>query len=173
MDLTEITALARRQVELEREVEEKEAALRDAKARLQRVAMEDLPLAMTEVGLQKITLESGEMIEIKLDFTVGIPEAKRDEAFDWLEKRKFGGLVKTVVAVQFGKGELEKAKKLLGVLAGKNLPATLKREVHWQTLKAWVKEQTCAEKPLAIPPDLFGNSSFNKAVVHDPKGRKA
>ena len=173
IDLAEITVLARRQTQLEEEVACAERVLSEAKAKLKRVAMEDLPLAMVEAGLTKITLESGETIEVKLDFNVGIPEERREDAYNWLEENKLDGIIKTKVAVAFGKGGLEDAKKLQAALLKRGVEAELTREVNWQTLKATVKEGTCRPEPINFPQDLFGNSSFNKTVVKPPKGRKA
>jgi hypothetical protein len=72
--------------------------------------------------------------------------------------------------VKFGKGELEKAEKVLTALQKKKLSAELTRAIHWQTLKAFVKEQTKAANK--IPLEMFGAHPFNKAVVKLPKPPK-
>lgn len=166
-NLAEIVSLSRQQLHLESLVADSEKALSDLKVQLRRVAEEDLPNAMEELGLKKLTLDSGETIEIKPDFVVGIPEVNKIEAFNWLESKGFGGLIKTEVKIAFGKGELSKAEKLLLALGKKKLNVGLTRNVHWQTLKAFVVEQTRAAK--AIPLELFGAHPTTKAVITQPK----
>lgn len=166
-NLDEIVALARRQVMLEELVADSEAALSSQKEMLRGVSQEDLPAAMAEAGLRELTLDSGEKISIKPDFSVSIPAARKDEAYAWLNEHGFGGMIKTVVAVLFGKGELEKAQTLATALVKRKLTVELAQDVHWQTLKAFVAEQTREAKP--IPLDLFGAIPMNKAIIKPPK----
>ena len=168
--LQEIVALARRQTLLMELIEEQEQALSALKCELWDVQTVDLPAAMAEAGLRKFTLDSGEEITIKEDFEVGIKVEDRQRAYDWLESNGFGGLIKTEVRAEFGKGELEKAQKLLQQLSAKNFICELARSVHFQTLKAFVAEQCRAGKK--IPMDLFGASPLNKAIIKAMKTTK-
>ncbi len=168
--LKEIVALANRQVKLEEEVLTLENSLKDMNEQLRVVSEEDLPSAMKEAGLAKFTLEDGQEINIKPDYRVGIPAARREEAFEWLEDKGFGGLIKTVVGASFGKGELERAQKLAADLVKKKFQVAIVRDVHWQTLKAFVSEQTLKLEP--VPFDLFGVTPINRAVINAKKERK-
>lgn len=165
--LKEIVALAERQVKLEAEVLTLENSLKDMNEQLRIVSEEDLPSAMKEAGLAKFTLDSGQEISIKPDYRVSIPAARREEAFEWLEGKGFGGLIKTVVGASFGKGELEKAQKLATDLVKKKFQVAIVRDVHWQTLKAFVAEQTLKLEP--VPFDLFGVTPINKAKITPAK----
>lgn len=167
LNLEEVVALSQQQVRLEELIGESETALKDLREQLRRVAEEDLPSALAELGLKTITLDSGEKIDIREDFVVGIAEVNKPEAFNWLESKGFGALVKTEVKVQFGKGELAKAQALLVTLGKKKLNVGLTRNVHWQTLKAFVVEQTRAARK--IPLELFGAHPTTKAVITQPK----
>jgi hypothetical protein len=71
-----------------------------------------------------------------------------------LEEHDFGGLIKTAVTVQFGKGEDEKAVELYERLVAEGLVVEADREVNAQTLKAFLREQLAAAAP--VPLDLFG-----------------
>lgn len=171
--LDEIVALAEQQRELERLVEEGEAALKKLKAQLRAVQEESLPLVMIEARMQEFTLQDGYKVKIKEDFSVGIPAARRDEAFSWLEEKGYGGLIKTEVTAEFGKGELDKAKKLIAILVKQNYTCGLHRDVHWQTLKAFINESVRENR--AVPLDLFGATPVTKAEIKaptKPKGRK-
>jgi hypothetical protein len=166
-NLEEIVALSRQQVQLERLIADSETALKDLREQLRKVQEEDLPSALAELGLKQIRLDSGEEVNIKEDFVVGIAEVNKESAFSWLEQKGFGALIKTEVKVQFGKGELAKAQALLVALGKKKLNVGLSRNVHWQTLKAFVVEQTRAAR--AIPLELFGAHPTTKAVITQPK----
>ncbi len=169
-NLPEIVALARRQVALQGMITDNENATKDLKEQLRAVQENDLPLAMLEAGgLKKITLDSGETIEIKDDFVCGISEENREEAFNWFESHGYGALIGTTLVVEFGKGELERAQALLLALTKQKYNARVGRAVHWQTLKAFIVEQTRAAKK--IPLELFGAHPFNKAIVKLPKVR--
>lgn len=166
-NLDEIVALARQQLKLEALIADMEMALSDQKAMLRVLQEEDLPSAMKEAGLKTFTLDSGEIINIKPDFAVGIPSERREEAFDWLTAAGYGGIIKTEVTAAFGKGELEKAQKLWNELVKKKYNVGIGREVHWQTLKAFVVESI--RETRKIPMDLFGVVPTNKAIIKMPK----
>lgn len=166
-NLEEIVTLATFQVSLQNGVTDLEAALKDMKGMLLKVEMEDLPAALAEAGVSELTLEDGTNVKMKNDFSVAIPEKRRDEAYGWLEKNEYGGMIKTELVVSFGKGELEKAEKLAQVLLNKKLDVSLSQTVHWQTLKAWIKEME--ENSKRYPSKLFGAFPLDKAIVKLPK----
>lgn len=168
--LDEIVALARQQVAAEAVVADITTALSDANAILTRISMEDLPYAMKEAGMKEFTMDSGEKIEIKHDFAVGILKANEDRAFQWLETKGHGGLIGTDVIVSFGKGETAKAEQLLEVLQKRKFEVALKRAIHFQTLKAWVNEMDREKKK--FPADLFGAHPIDKAKITAPKVKK-
>lgn len=163
INLDEIVALAVAQLRQQALVDDLENSLAEQKAILRRISEEDLPQAMAEARLSTFKLETGQMVSVKKDFSVGIPAGRRDEAYNWLEGRGFGGLIKTKVITEYGKGELEKAQKLAIELMKKKLNVVLARDVHWQTLKAFVNEQIRAGK--AVPMEMFGAVAVNKATV--------
>lgn len=168
--LDEIVELARQQVQTEDLISDLESALADHKETLRRISEEDLPAAMAEANMQKFTLSSGQTIEISHDFAVGIPKEETDRAYDWLERRGFGGMIGTSIIVTFGKGEVEKAATLMRVLQAKKLEVAMKRAVHYQTLKAWIKEMDRDKKKFPAP--LFGAHPLVKAVIKLPKAAK-
>lgn len=165
--LDEIVALAEQQLLLEKKVARAEDELSLLKAQLRAVQEESLPLAMITARMEQFTLDNGFKIEVKEDYTVGIPAARRPEAFAWLEKGGYGGLIKTEVITEFGKGELAKAQKLVTALAAKQLNVALRRDIHWQTLKAFINESVRENR--AVPMDLFGASPLSKAKITPPK----
>jgi len=168
--LTRVTKLAELQVQLEKNMKDAEAAFEQAKKSYAKVAREDLPELMREVGLESVKLKSGITIELKEDVDVGIAKAMRDEAMAWLTKYGYGGLIKTGVAIAFGRNEEDKAQSLAASLIeqfGED-NVDVDRNVHHQTLKAFVRERMATGKD--IPPfEMFGIRPFTEAKIKHPK----
>jgi hypothetical protein len=102
------------------------------------------------------------------DLKCGITEENRDGAHTWLRDNNFGGIIKTVVAQQYGAGEVEEATKNAAAifkLTGRE--ASVHESVHAGTLKSFLKEQR--KKGTKIPTKLFGLFPFSKAKVTPPK----
>lgn len=168
--LKELTRLANALVEAEQAVEAAEQALKDAKARERHLREVEVPDYMQELGVQKLTLESGDAIGYKPDVRLEWDHEKKERAFKWLEEHEFGGMIKTEVISSFGKGELEKAKELLKSLAEQGLDPVLERDVNWQTMCAFLREQIEEGNP--IPLEEWGAVSINKATVSKPRKKK-
>jgi hypothetical protein len=140
------------------------------KEKLRRTVEQDLPEAMDQVGMTEFKLEDGTTIKVKPFYSASIPEDRKEEAFDWLKEHDFDGMIKADVKVQFGKGEFEMAQAFLEFVRGFNMKAIqpeYKEQVHWQTLRAFVKEQIEGGKPL--PLDMFGVFVGRKAELKEPK----
>lgn len=104
-------------------------------------------------------------------------------AYDWLRDHGAGALIKVVVGVVFGKGEEKKAATLTEQLIKKYGAdnVTDKEDVHYQTLKSYIKGQIAAAaeydgepaKAPAVPPtELFGIIPYSKAKITLPKVAK-
>lgn len=165
--MNELSQLAHALVEAEQETAAAEELLKGKKAREAHLREVTLPLAMQELDLVKTVLSTGETITIKDDVYASIPAANKLAVFDWLTEHGYGALIKTEVAVEFGKGELENANNLVSMLRDTGLAGVLTRNVHAQSLKAFLREQIAAAKD--IPLDLFGARSVTIAEVKAPK----
>lgn len=152
--MNDLSSLANLLVEADEEVEKAESALKAKKETARRLREEALPAAMQEVGMAKVTLESGKTISVALEVYASITNEKKPAAFQWLESHGFGGLIKTSVSVEYGKGEIEEARKLQSRLQSEGVMSEIDRSVHAGTLKAFLKEQLKDGKE--VPLDLFG-----------------
>ena len=159
-ELEEIVTLARRLIAQRALVEDLENALSAQKELLRQTEQEDLPQAMKEAQLSEFTLDSGERITIKDDFAIQLSNDMKPKAWDWLERNGYGAMIKTKVVVEFGKEELPAAQKLLAEMTKRKLNCGLTRDVHFQTLKAFINERTRTRKEdktvKPVPLDLFG-----------------
>lgn len=154
-----------------KDIEIAEQEVKDLKELKLRLEREDLPMLMAEVGLNGFELTDGSSVTVTEEVDAGISEARKVEAFDWLIKHDFGGLIKTEVAVQFERGARGDALKLAEQLAKKLEGVAVKEVIAPPTLKAFVKEQLQAGRE--IPFDLFGIFPYSKAKIQPPKKPKA
>jgi hypothetical protein len=143
--LAELSILAQAQLHAEREVEEAQKVLKEKNATLLRVREESVPMAMRELELDKIKLHTGHEVSVKQDVYCSISEANADEAHGWLESHDFGGLIKTMVVVPFGKDEMPFALALLAQLRKMKVKAKVKRPQPPKIVKG---------KPVKQPPKL-------------------
>jgi len=128
--------------------------LKEAKEKSRVLREETIPGAMLELGIESITLETGQKVTIKQEVYAAIPAANKMQAFQWLNDHGYGGLIKTAVITAFGKGERETAVQLAVAMRSDGLDSSFIETIHPQTLKAWLKEQIRNGK--AVPMDLFG-----------------
>lgn len=169
--LKELARLSAALIEAEEEVERLDRAMKDAKERARILREQEIPDYMQELGLSKIVLETGETVAYKDDVRLEWDNEKKSRAFVWLEENDFGGLIKTNVIAEFGKGEIEKAKALLERLESEGFSASFKRDVNFQTMCAFLREQI--EKGAPVPLDEWGATPIKKAKITAPKKPRA
>lgn len=153
--LAELSRLADRQAEAEREVARAEATLAEAQEKLREVSEKAIPDLMERLGLEKFTTTSGFTVDIKEILRTSITKANADAAHNWLDEHGHGSIVKRLFAITFGKDEEKWAAKFQRDLAQRKKPvnAVISRSVHPSTLKSFVK--TSLEEGEDIPLDLF------------------
>lgn len=162
-DIKRVISLCNLLIEQESAVEKAETELKRLKAEALRTKREDLPTLMQEFGLDSMKLENGFEISIKEDVEARIAEQYREAAHAWLSNNGFGGLIKTEVVVEFGRGEHEEALICANVLREGHEHVNLEEVVHPQTLKAFIREQLSEGR--SVPTDLFGISPFSYAKI--------
>jgi len=125
--------------------------------------MEDeIPSLMMQCGLDKFgSSDLGVDVVVENQVFAKIPERFSNDAFEWLEKNNYSDIIKSVVQVDFGKGEIDKAKHIMDIAKEENLIADCKRVVHSQTLKSFVK--SLLEEGVDFPMEFFG--VFQKTVA--------
>lgn len=181
--LAAIESMVQAQRRAEQTLAEAEEAAKKAKAALFKIESEDLPELIRESGLTQVTLEDGTSVKVVDEINCGVSAERKPEAYDWLRNHEAGGLIKVMVGVSFGKGEEAKAGKLLQKLI-KEFGADAafdKEDVHYQTLKAYIKERIAAaaeyegpktKAPVVPPFDLFGVQPYAMAKITAPKVKK-
>jgi hypothetical protein len=150
-----LTSLADQKQAADEEVARLEALLDEAKKNQQRITEHEIPKLMD--GLEgKINLPDGRVIEVGEKIRASIGGDKKPLAMRWLDDHGHGSLIKRRFIVEFGRDQEEWAKKFEEQLEQSETPLNVKRErnVHWQTLDAFVREQL--ENGAELPLELFG-----------------
>lgn len=128
------------------------------------IAREDIPGVMHELGVTQLQLDDGSTIQLNSTFHCGISAARKEAAHRWLIERGFGGLIRTRVVADFGRGERDAAMTVAATISeAVGRDATVEESVHPQTLRSFLRERLAAGD--AIPTDLFGLQPFEEAVV--------
>lgn len=152
--LQQLADLSRALVEANKAEDDADKLWKLAKERRRAIEEEDIPAVMTELGVAKLKLITGEEITIKNDVSASITVERKNEAHGWLIEHGFGGLIITEVVVPFPRDQIEKAAELADELAENGFEPEFSTGVNAQTLKAFLREQLAAGKD--IPMELFG-----------------
>ena len=146
-ELSIVSALANKQLELAAQVAQLEADLKAKKEELRLTSEQELPDAMKQVGLTEITLSRGEKISVK----------------EFYNANGHAGLIKNDILLKFDRGEDEKVEQTVSALQARGLTPQVRQSVHHSSLKAFVKEQFTAGND--IPTEPFGIYIGAKAII--------
>lgn len=155
--------LAKRSKNLQREIEDLEAVLKERKHQQNKLLEESIPEALNSLGMKSFQMEDGSSISVKPYYSASIKEERRAEAYQWLRDNGFDDIIKNTVSVRFGRGEDNLCDSLLNLLGEKGFPAEQAEKIEPMTLKAWAREQV--ERGNEFPMDLFGVYVGQKATI--------
>lgn len=146
-------------------VDELTKQLKEEQAKLQDLLEVKIPELLESAGMKELKLTSGKKISIIDELSFNISEAKRHACMNWLRDNGFGSIIKNVVTAQFAKGEDAAATELYKKLLIAGLNATHKEDVHWQTMKAFLKEQIRNNALSVGDKELFGVYEYKLAKI--------
>jgi hypothetical protein len=130
-----------------------EEYLKGLKAEKQRMATEQIPMLMDQMGIERLDVD-GATVQLKPFVSASIPADRRQEAYAWLREHGLDDIIKNDVTVSFGRGEDNLAGDVMYDLEQRGYHPEKKTHIHSMTLKAFVKERV--EKGLPIDLDMFG-----------------
>ena len=148
-----LSGLVRRYNEKQQQIEETQNYLKGLKEEKQRIAFEQIPMLMDEMGIERIDVD-GAIVKLKSFVSASIPADRKQEAFNWLREHGHEGIIKNEIVVSFGKGEDNVAGDVMYQLEEKGFHPEQKTHIHSMTLKGFIREQV--EKGNNIDLDLFG-----------------
>ena len=130
-----------------------EKDLKKLKEEADKIGSEIIPSLLAEQGLASLKLADGSSVDIRKSYNCTIKKDQVESAFEWLRNNGLGDLIKNEVAVQFGKGEDNKAEQLLGLAVREGYEPSQKQKVEPMTLKALYRERI--EAGLDMPSEFF------------------
>lgn len=148
--LKHLSTLAQDLVSLEKEIEERELKLSELKKNLERLSREDIPQIMNNLGLSQIKLSTGETLTIADKIKANIAKKNLEIAFanmvngekDLIAQKAIAGLFKSEISIE---GE---DPKILELLVQNNIPYNTSKDIHYQTLNKYCREQIENGKPI-------------------------
>ena len=162
-----ISELANQLVGVEGDIEKAETLLTLLKERKRNLSEDLLPSAMEEAGMKEFTLSDGSHIKVKPEVYCSIKSDQKENTYEWLDQNGHGSIVKHVIKTEFGRGENETAQALATLLSENGYDFTDGKDVHWQTLRRWAKDELEAGR--RPPENLFSLHEANIATVKQPK----
>ena len=162
-DLKKVSTLTKNMIDKGNEISDLKAKLKTAESDLKDIKEDRLPTLMQELGLSLIKLDTGETLEIVGDISPSITKANEPGAFKWLRENGHGDLIKNEIKAVFNREQDAQAAEAIEALDFfYDIQATKKSGVHYQTLKAFIKEQKGKGVEL---PEEFTVHEWKKAEI--------
>ena len=172
-NVTDLTELINKQLELEHEIIRLDDELKQRQYDLKMLSEETIPNVFLTLGISELSLDDGSKVKVTPYYAASIKEENQVVAFEWLRDNDHDDLIKHEIKVGFGKGEDEEAAELKKTLAELNVNYTDKEFVHPMTLKAFVKEQVeNVETAAEFPRETFSVYVGKKTKITPPKIKK-
>ncbi len=130
-----------------------EKDLKSVKEQADKISSEVIPNLLAEQGLSSLKLADGSSVDVRKSYNCTIKKDQMELAYNWLRENGLGDIIKNEVAVQFGKGEDNKAEQLLTLAEQQGYEPTQKQKVEPMTLKALFRERV--EAGLDMPSQFF------------------
>jgi hypothetical protein len=133
--------------------EQYEQAAKDAKKEFQRITRELIPAEMIEMGMDRVDVD-GNSVSLSQFVYASIPEAKKQDAFNFLRSIGEDDIIKNEVKVSFGRGQDNHAGAFFDDCMKQGLDPDQRQSVHPSTLKAWIKDKLGSGTELDL--EMFG-----------------
>ena len=152
-DIQTLAAFCQELQGIENDIDSLEQQLKAKKEAADKISSEVIPNLLAEQGLASLKLADGSGVDVKKTYSCTVKKDSVESAYNWLRENELGDLIKNEVAVQFGKGEDNKAEQLLNLAAEEGYEPTQKQKVEPMTLKALFRERI--EAGLDMPSEFF------------------
>lgn len=146
------------QLNMEKDIVECEERLKDLKKKHLEISRTTIPKMMEDLNLKSLEYvepQTDKVFKVKIQTMYSATIKDHEKAFNWLEENGHDGIIKASITLPYGKGDLELAKSTMERLRADGYNnANLDMNVHWQTLRGFVREQI-EENGEDLPGDLF------------------
>lgn len=163
VDLSEVTTLAHKQLELEGAVDRIESTLKEKKLELRKIQENDLPSAMKAAGMKTFSLENGLTVSYTEDLKISVPKARKKAVIQLMRDWGYDGNVSNQLVMDLGKGNDNAAKSLMESAVEMGVEATLTEDIPSGTVKKALNARRKEGKQDDLP--FFGAFMFTKTTV--------
>lgn len=134
-----------------------------------RLTTKDIPDAMAAAGMESITDKDGNKVEIKEFLNGKLPSDafKRKQVLEFVSDEGGSALIKRVMAIEFDKGESDRAAKVASLLKKAGVDFVDKEDIHTQSYLAFMRELLREGRP--VPLEDFGLFAGRAAKIRPPK----
>ena len=155
VEVTTIAAECQKLKSLQDDIERAEEHVNNLKKMADDISSRVIPELLAEQGLTSLKLADGSSVTVKREYRCTLPkeDERRQSAYNWLRENGLGDIIKNNVIVTFGRGEDDKAQRLLDLAASNGFEPNQKSDVAWNTLTALFQERV--ESGLDMPSDVF------------------
>ena len=155
VEVTTIAAECQKLKNLQDDIERAEEHVDNLKKMADDISSRVIPELLAEQGLTSLKLADGSSVTVKREYRCTLPkeDGRREAAYNWLRENGLGDIIKNNVIVTFGRGEDDKAQRLLDLAASNGFTPQQKSDVAWNTLTALFQERV--ESGLDMPSDVF------------------
>lgn len=158
LDNVEVTTIAdqcHKLKALQDDIDRAEEQVSNLKKMADDISSRVIPELLAEQGLSSLKLADGSSVTVKREYRCTLPkeDERRQSAYNWLRENGLGDIIKNNVSVTFGRGEDDKAQRLLDLAASNGFQPNQKTDVAWNTLTALFQERV--ESGLDMPSDVF------------------
>ena len=170
LDNVEVTTIAvecQKLKKLQDDIESAEEHISNLKKLADDISSRVIPELLAEQGLSSLKLADGSSVTVKREYRCTLPkeDERRQSAYNWLRDNGLGDIIKNNVSVTFGRGEDDKAQRLLDLAASNGFEPNQKSDVAWNTLTALFQERV--ESGLDMPSEVF--STWIKDTTKIPR----
>jgi|TARA_R110000744_G_scaffold205913_2_gene324577 hypothetical protein len=162
-DIQTLASFCQKLQGIESEIDSLEEQLKERKEAADKISSEIIPNLLAEQGLASLKLADGSGVDVKKTYSCTVKKDSVESAYTWLRDNGLGDLIKNEIAVQFGKGEDNKAEQLLNLAANEGYEPTQKQKVEPMTLKALYRERI--EAGLDMPSEFFHTFVKDKTKI--------
>jgi hypothetical protein len=158
LDNVEVTTIAdqcHKLKALQDDIDRAEEQVSNLKKMADDISSRVIPELLAEQGLSSLKLADGSSVTVKREYRCTLPkeDERRQSAYNWLRENGLGDIIKNNVSVTFGRGEDDKAQRLLDLAASNGFQPNQKTDVAWNTLTALFQERV--ESGLDMPSEVF------------------
>lgn len=162
-NLADLSALARKQLELEAVVARKTAELKEATEALRKVQEGDLPAALKAAGVPSFQLDNGMTVSYEEDLKVSVPKKNMDAVIKHMREWGYEASVSNTLTIDLGKGNENAVKSLMATAEEMGVVAIKSEVIATPTVKAALNRRIKEGKSDDL--QLFGAFPFTKATV--------